>query len=142
MPFSYPKQELSDTQSTTIMVSGTFMPISHTYVYDEVDKQYLKESLINSLGSAGIKVTDHSDNKLYIDFTQIGMASKDTMSILVLVADVKLKKPADEDSKTISVKGEAKATVASTKDQAVRVFLNEIALFLTEITNKPHWIDI
>ncbi len=135
--FSYPDESLSDKQTNTYMVSGHFLPISHTYVYDEVDRQYLRQTVINSLEASGIKVRAKSKNKLAIQFTQIGMASKGMDSILVLVANLKYQGPSNNGSSSssrIEIKGDAKTTIAASKDQAVRKFIHKIGKLINGLS--------
>jgi hypothetical protein len=125
-PFVYPKEGLSATQNNTFALSGTiFLPVSHTYVYDDVDRKYLRQSIVNSLEASGVKVVDSSENKLDIRFQQIGMVSSGGGTVLVLDADVTVSGQRVT-TKRITVKGTEGLTVAGSKDRTVKSFIEKI----------------
>jgi hypothetical protein len=126
-PISYPPTELSDTQHTAYMGSGVFVPISHTYIYDDVDREYLMQSIVNSFEAAGVQIADTAPNQLTIEFTQIGMASGTWGSVLVLDATATFVQGDTAETAEISVRGESAATVAAAKNNGVELFIEELA---------------
>ncbi|RCU42878.1 hypothetical protein DU002_19175 [Corallincola holothuriorum] len=130
LPFSYPDHSSSTTQSEVASGGGVHVPVSHTYVFDEVDRQYLRESVIKSFEASGVAVVAESDTKMVVEFKRIGMMRESRYSkksVLSLDAVASLVSRDGETVKEISVHGEANATIASSKNQAVRVFLEQLS---------------
>jgi hypothetical protein len=134
--FGFPSKLLTDTQSTTYASGGAFIPISHTYGFDKVDKEYLHQSLVSSLVKSKVKVVslEETQTRLNINFIQLGMVDAGfSGSVLVLTAKVKFTKNGKVVEKLVDVKGEANMTIASSKDQAIRQFLKEVSTVIKSV---------
>lgn len=131
--FTFPEHVLSDNQSSTYAVSGVFLPVSHTYGFDDVDKKYLYDSVVTSLIQSNVEVLSQVESipELKISFIKLGMVSAGYKgSVLTISANLEYIENGISRNKLTNVTGDAKMTIASSKDHAVKLFLNEIAEFL------------
>lgn len=133
--FNFPTQSLSDNQSSTYAVSGVFLPVSHTYGFDDVDKTYLYDSVITSFRLSNVKVSSQMESapELKVSFLKLGMVSAGyNKSVLTISAKLEYIENGISRNKLINVTGDAKMTIASSKDHAIKLFLNEVAKYLKE----------
>ena len=120
--FSYPLTTQKTTQNNTFVIGGSFVPISHNYVFDDVDIKNMEDSVNSSFKSSGSNDTD-----ILVTFNQLGMASSYTgTAACVMGATIS----ATRNSKTISEDVEIKEsgfTVAGSKDNAIQEIIKSIS---------------
>ena len=120
--FKYPLTSQSSTQENTYAINGSFVPVSHTYVFDDVDRKNLEQSVISSFKQNGKKDTDVS-----VRFKQIGMVRGymgDTPCIMV--AEITVTNGSNSISEVINI-NESGFTVAGSKDNAIKQLIVEIS---------------
>jgi hypothetical protein len=125
--FQYPLTSKSSTQENTYAINGSFVPVSHTYVFDDIDRKNLEQSVISSFKQDGKK-----DASVSVTFRQIGMAHGymgDTPC--VMVAEITVTRGSSSVSEIVNIK-ESGFTVAGSKDNAIKQLIVEISSIVSK----------
>jgi hypothetical protein len=99
------------------------------HMYTDIDKDNFNNSLIQSLKRSDVRVLPSAQTKIHIDFTQLAML-KDT--IIKMTAELAVSRNGIITRKTIEINGKAKFTIGATKDNGVKLFIQELGELLRE----------
>ena len=128
--FKLPKNSNKVTQNNTFAIGGSFIPVSHTYIFDEVHRKNLRDSIITSLNNSGANLTNEKNIdtiSVNIFFHELGMANGPLGSTLcVMVADITSTKSKNTVSKKVQIRANG-GTVASAKDNAIKQLVSAIS---------------
>jgi hypothetical protein len=108
------------------------------HMYTDIDKDNFNNSLIQSLKRSDVRVLPSAQTKIHIDFTQLAMlkATKDTKdtkdTIIKMTAELAVSRNGIITRKTIQINGKAKFTIGATKDNGVKLFIQELGELLRE----------
>ena len=125
--FQYPLTSQTSTQENTYAINGSFVPVSYTYVFDDVDRKNLEQSVISSFKQNGTK-----DTNVSVIFRQIGMA-RGYMgdSPCIMQAEIIVKRGSSTVSEVVNIK-ESGFTVAGSKDNAIKRLIMEISSIVSK----------
>lgn len=133
----------TNTRQNTVVDPSIILsfPVTFTYYFDDVDMGNLQSSLVQSLERSGRRMVSGQDpsassgTQVRIDFYEAGMgfrgarpglgASSD--SVCIISARVELSNAGRVTTKDIRVEGYSIWTVAGSKDDAVRQFIEAVA---------------
>ena len=101
-------------------------------VFTDIDKDNFGESLIQSLKRADVSVLPSAQTKIRIDFTRLVMPEDENGTTMTMTADVAVSRNGIVTRKTIEISSKAKLTLGRTKDNAVKIFLQELGELLRE----------
>ena len=128
--FTSPNHSKKVTQNNTFAIGGAFIPVSHTYIFDEVDRNNLRESIVSSFVSSGAQFTDQkniNNNSINIQFRELDMASGSFGSTLcVIVAEITSIKGTSTVMKKVQIRANG-ATVASAKNNAIKQLVSAVS---------------
>ena len=138
MPFRYSGVDLQAEQNSMFMVGSAFIPVSHTYIFDDVDREYLRASIIQSLQKAGVDVIESKvyapDNPvLEVEFLQLGMVSGSWGSTnCIITARLTSRVGNSSASRKVEIEGKDMMSVAGAKNDAIKQLVVEVASFLSD----------
>ncbi|MGY0216435.1 hypothetical protein ACWJJH_03490 [Endozoicomonadaceae bacterium StTr2] len=137
--FIYPATTLTDSQETTIASSGAYIPVSHTYRFDETDQMNLYLSVFESFEKSRVELSRESDslNSLRVYFSEAGMVDDGINgSALLLRANIEIRKGFRIYTREVDIKSRSKLTVAGSKNDAIRQFVNQVSLFVSDVYSQ------
>jgi hypothetical protein len=125
--FHYPLTSQSSTQNNTFAIGGSFVPISHTYVFDDIDRKNLEQSVITSFKQSGVNDTDVS-----VAFSQLGMARGSMGSTAcIMVAKITVTRGSSSTTEVVNI-NESGFTVAGSKDNAIKQLIANISSIVSK----------
>ena len=135
--FDMPASGTSSTVSTTGMVGLTTFPISHTYIFNEVDRKNLRLSLVNSLRESGLTVIEpggdlndvvtDTTKRLNIEILVAGMIDASYgVTVPYIEANIGVINEAGNSNEIIRIMGNEKMSVIGSKEDGIRKFVSEI----------------
>jgi hypothetical protein len=105
------------------------------HMYTDIDKDNFNSSLIQSLKRSDVRVLPSAQTKIHINFTQLAMLkdTKDTKdTIIKMTAELAVSRNGIITRKTIEINGKGKFTIGATKDNGVKLFIQELGELLRE----------
>lgn len=103
--------------------------------FTEIDRDNFDASLIQSLKRSDVRVLPSAQTKIHIDFTLLAMLQEPKNSkgtIITMTAEVAVSRNGIVSRKTIKINSKAKFTIGATKDNGVKMFIQELGQLLRE----------
>ncbi|GAC17556.1 hypothetical protein [Paraglaciecola arctica] len=100
--------------------------------FTDIDKSNFGDSLIQSLKRSDVRVLPSAQTKMHIEFTKIALVDGTNGTIMTMSADVAVSRNGIISRKTIEINSDSKLTIGATKDNGVRMFIQELAELLRE----------
>ena len=110
----------------------TTVQASTSQVFTDKDKDNFGDSLIQSLKRSDVRVLPSAQTKLHIDFTQLTLSDDETGRIITMTADLAVSRNGIISRKTIEINSKSKLTIGATKDNGVKMFIQELGDLLRE----------
>jgi hypothetical protein len=101
-------------------------------LFTEIDKDNFSESLIQSFKKSDVRVVPSAQAKIHIGFTQIAMFEDTQGSTMKITADFAVSRNGIITRKTIEINSKSKLTIGATKDNSVKMFIQELGDLLRE----------
>ena len=101
-------------------------------MFTDKDKDNFGDSLIQSLKRSDVRVLPSAQTKLHIDFTQLTLSDDETGRIITMTADLAVSRNGIISRKTIEINSKSKLTIGATKDNGVKMFIQELGDLLRE----------
>ena len=101
-------------------------------VFTETDKEYFNDSLILSLKKSEVRVLPSAQTKIHINFTQLAINGNLEDTMLIITADLAVSRNGIITRKTIEITSQAKRTIGATKNNGVKMFIQELGDLLRE----------
>lgn len=116
------------------------IPVTHKYIFNEVDKENLQESLHVSLKASGVKVNgNNTSNKLKVIFDFIGMINASYGYVVPLIkGKLIIIESGKERIEVFEVIGEERSTVIDSKESGIRKFVETVHGFLINSADKKY----
>ena len=128
--FKSPKNSNKTAQNNTFAIGGAFIPVSHTYVFDEIDRKNLRDSIVTSLINSGANLTKEkgkNTHSINIIFHELGMDDGPLGSTLcVIIADITSTKDTNTVTKKVKISANGR-DVASAKNNAIKQLVSAIS---------------
>ena len=102
------------------------------HMYTDIDKDNFNSSLIQSLKRSDVRVLPSAQTKIHINFTQLAMLKDTKDTIIKMTAELAVSRNGIITRKTIEINGKAKFTIGATKDNGVKLFIQELGELLRE----------
>lgn len=143
-PFMFPSESEVYTQQSTFMVNGIFLPVSHSYTFDNIDQDNLRQSLIISLEQSGIKTEEirtTTNNIMNADeimisatFNQSGISSTALGGYrCILTGTVSIVSQGKTRNRDIEIMGSSMGTVSGAKNDAISQFIRNVDHMLQKL---------
>jgi hypothetical protein len=100
--------------------------------FTDIDKDNFSDSLIQSLNRSDVRVLPSAQTKMHIEFTEIAIVDGTKGTIMTMTAEVAVSRNGIISRKTIEINSEQKITIGRTKDNGVKMFIQELAELLRE----------
>ena len=136
LPFRYSGENLQAEQNSMFMVGSAFIPVSHTYIFDDIDREYLRSSVVQSLQKAGVDVFESENYPagepiLEVEFLQLGMASGSWGNTnCIITAQLTSRLGDSTATRKVEIEGKDMMSVAGAKNDAIKQFIIQVASFL------------
>lgn len=138
LPFGAPKESIVGHVTNENFVSGVYVAANFTYVFDEVDQNNLRLSLVRSLNKSGIanihnaksmtEIGDGATFKAHIEFNRSGIVPGALVSKCIIDAYVLIERGSKQVTRArVSVEGTSAFSIANAKNDAIRLFVREFA---------------
>lgn len=101
-------------------------------VFSDIDKENFGGSLIQSLKKSDVRVLPSAQTKIHIDFTELALVDDNKSTIIKLTADVAVSRNGIISRKTIEIISETKLSLGRTKNNGVKLFIQELGDFLRD----------
>lgn len=125
--FQYPLTSQASAQENTYAINGSYIPVSYKYVFDDIDRKNLEQSVISSFKQNGNK-----DTNVSLTFKQIGMVRGYMGGTpCFMVAEITITRGSSTVSEVANIK-ESGFTVAGSKDNAIRQLIKEISSIVSK----------
>jgi hypothetical protein len=101
-------------------------------VFTDIDKDNFGDTLIQSLKRSDVRVLPSAQTKMHIEFTELAILDATKGPIMTMIADVAISRNGIISRKTIEINSHSKFTIGATKDNCVKMFIQELGDLLRE----------
>ncbi|MBU3003553.1 hypothetical protein [Paraglaciecola arctica] len=103
-----------------------------TQVFTDKDKNNFSDSLLQSLKRSDVRVLPSAQTKIHIDITQLVILEERKGTIITMTANLAISRNGIVTRKTIEITSKPKFTISATKDNGVKMFIQELGELLRE----------
>ncbi|MFT6988838.1 MAG: hypothetical protein ACJASL_000803 [Paraglaciecola sp.] len=107
-------------------------PTHTSEVFTTIDNDNFGDSLIQSLKRSDVRVLPSAQTKIHIDFTQLAMLEDTKSTMMTMTANVAVSRNGIVTRKTININSKAKFNIGQTKDNGVKMFIQELGDLLRQ----------
>ena len=107
-------------------------PTHTSHVFTKIDNDNFGDSLIQSLRRSDVRVLPSAQTKIHIDFTQLAMLEDTKGTTITMTANVVVSRNGIVTRKTIDINSKAKFSISQTKDNGVKMFIQQLGELLRQ----------